>query len=244
MYSAAPDCAVPEVRAAIRLLVSPPNWLMAWAIAHNSVPSRASFRPSSSCALSWMALTIASLASRSQLASRLARNERPSSPVISAGVLRRNSRYFASSPPSSLSQVVAGLAEEHDRRAAVLLEGLFQELVVAVGDRLDRPDRLVPIAGPVLDPQDLRQAIGPGDLQVVDRLLDRIQVPLLRVEQRGEILEPDLVDRPLDHQGAADDQAMGRDVVLGPLHEPIRVGVGDVERAPPLLEDQQADLAW
>ena len=74
---------------------------MAWATAHNSVPSRVSWRPSSSCDLSWTALTIASLAARSQLASRSARNERRSSPVISAGVLRRNSRYFASSSPSS-----------------------------------------------------------------------------------------------------------------------------------------------
>ena len=91
----------PEARTAIRLLVSPPSWLMAWATAHNSVPSPASLRPSSSCPLSWTALTIASLAARSQLASRLARNERRSSPVIGAGVLRRNSRYFASSSPSS-----------------------------------------------------------------------------------------------------------------------------------------------
>ena len=146
--------------------------------------------------------------------------------------------------PELPAQVVVGLADDRDRRAAVPLRDILNELPVAVGDRLDHPDRFVPIAGPVLGPQDLRQAIGTGDLQVVGRLLDRIQAPLLGGEQRGEAVQPDLVDRPLDHLGAADNQDMGRDVVLinGPLHEPTRVGVGDVQRASPLLEDQQADL--
>ena len=86
---------------AVRLLVSPPSWLTAWATAHNSVPSPASLRPSSNCLLSWTDLIIASFAAWSQRASRLARNARPSTPAIGDGVLRRSSRYFPSRSWSS-----------------------------------------------------------------------------------------------------------------------------------------------
>ena len=61
---------VPALMLAIRLLESPPSWLMAWETAQSALPWPAIFRPSSSCILRLRARSLASLRARSDCSRR------------------------------------------------------------------------------------------------------------------------------------------------------------------------------
>ena len=138
-----------------------------------------------------------------------------------------------------LAQIVASLADERDHQAAVLLEGRPQELLIAGDQGRDQPVSLLPVARLVIDAEDLGHTIGTRDLDVENGLLDRVLVRPLRGQQRWEMLESHFLNRLLHDHGATDDHRVGRDIIIGPFHDPIRIAVGHIQGPASLLEDEQ-----
>ena len=53
------------------------------------------------------------------------------------------------------------------------------------------------------------------------------------------MLESHFLDRLLHDHGATDDHRVGRDIIIGPFHDPIRIAVGHIQGPASLLEDEQ-----
>src|SRR5947207_2062957 len=136
---------------------------MALAMAQSPTPSFASSWPSSSCALSWIALTIASLLEWTHSSIRRMTIGPPVPSVgRQVGGPLVELQVFPLQVLELVVEVIAGPRHQHHDLAVVLLIHVFEEGLVARQDGLDHPGRLLGCPGPVVDLEDLCQAIGTG----------------------------------------------------------------------------------